>query len=326
MTRKNTYKKKLLAIALALVMLTIVQGSDQQSSLTDEEKQLADLLNQHREQNGLTAVPVTNSLTKVARAHIEDLNTYHPDTATFGTGNCNRHSWSSHGIWTAVCYTGSAQASQMWNKPREITESYEGSGYEIAHWNSLEATPSGTMDEWMGSPLHNETILQQGTFAATVWKAMGVGIDGNYAVVWFGADVDPAGLVPATVLVTTDYPDPVAAYGGLTLSAINPEYAPGETVEFKLRKWTPGSANLEGAYYVIEKEVDGTWVHYFRVHAERWYFKTPVIEFGGMAKGIEWDQRQRGEPENVATRGKYRMKFYAPEAFDGFTTAEFMIR
>jgi hypothetical protein len=54
-----------------------------------------------------------------------------------------------------------------------------------------------------------------------------------------------------------------------------------------------------------------------------WRFKTPVIEFGGAAKAIQWDQRQRGDPDNVASRGGYRMKFYEPEAFDGFLTAEF---
>ncbi len=45
----------------------------------------------------------------------------------------------------------------------------------------------------------------------------------------------------------------------------------------------------------------------------------------GAAKAIQWDQRQRGDPDNVASRGGYRMKFYAPEAFDGFLTAEFAI-
>jgi len=44
-----------------------------------------------------------------------------------------------------------------------------------------------------------------------------------------------------------------------------------------------------------------------------------------VAKAIQWDQRQRGDPDNVASRGGYRMKFYAPEAFDGFLTAEFAI-
>ena len=117
MTKSSSSGVKLLALTMVLLASSIVQASDLQSPLTEEEWQLARQVNDYREDNGLATVPVTNSLTKVARTHVADLNTYHPDTATFGTGDCNRHSWSSHGDWTAVCYTGSAQASQMWNKP-----------------------------------------------------------------------------------------------------------------------------------------------------------------------------------------------------------------
>ena len=320
MTRSKSFEITLLALSIFLLASSIVQASDLQSPLTEEEWQLARLVNEYREESGLVAVPVTNSLTKVARAHVSDLNAHHPDTATYGTGECNRHSWSSFGDWTTVCYTGSGEASQMWNKPREITESYTGNGYEIAYWNSQGATASSAMSEWMDSAAHSETILQRGIFAGTVWQAMGVAIDGDYAVVWFGTDTDPAGPVPAT-----DTPEVVAAHAGLTLAARKGEYARGETVEFVLRKATPGSASLVGAYYEIEKDVDGEWRAYFRTNPDSWRFKTPVIEYGGVAKAIQWDQRQRGDPDNVASRGGYRMKFYAPEAFDGFLTAEFEI-
>jgi hypothetical protein len=320
MARRTSFGIKLLALSVVLIASSTVQASDLQSPLTEEEWQLAHLVNEYRAEHDLSAVLVTNSLTKVARAHVADLNTYHPDTATFGTGDCNRHSWSSHGDWTAVCYTGSAQASQMWNKPREITESYDGNGYEIAYWNSQGAAPSSALDEWMSSTAHSDTILQRGIFSGTVWQAMGVAIDGDYAVVWFGKDPDPAGPVPIT-----DTSEAEAAYAGLTLSAKKEEYARGETVQFVLRKATPGSASLVGAYYEIEKNVDGEWRAYFKTNADNWRFRTPLIEFGGLAKGIQWDQRQRGDPENVASRGGYRIKFYAPEAFEGFLTAEFAI-
>jgi uncharacterized protein YkwD len=323
-TQKNPRKRRLLAVSLALVAFVFaVQASDLQSPLTEKEKQLADLVNQYRTQSGLSSLPVTNSLTKVARAHVTDLNTNHPDTETYGTGNCNRHSWSDHGTWTPVCYTGSKEASLMWSKPREITESYEGNGYEIANWNSREATPSAAMDEWKGSSQHSDTILQRGIFSGIVWKAMGVSIDGNYAVVWFGQDADPAGPVPVALQGVTNE---TYAHAGMTLSATKPKYAPGETVQFVLRKVTPGSANLEEAYYEIEKEVNGEWRPYFKMDAEHWRFQTPVIEYGGAAKLFEWDQRQKGEPENKATPGPYRIKFYAPRAFDSFMTSEFAIR
>jgi len=321
---KNAHKGKLLAAALILATFMVVaQASDQQSPLTDKERQLADQINQYRQENDLSALPITNSLTKVARAHIGDLNLYHPDTETYGTGSCNRHSWSSHGAWTAVCYTGSAQSSQMWNKPREITESYDGNGYEIACWNSREITPSAAMDEWKGSSDHSNTILQKGIFTGTIWQAMGVGIDGNYAVVWFGKDVDPAGLVPTQR--ATDYPDVKCAFACLTLSPKKPEYAQGEPVQFVLKKVAPGSANLEGAYYGIEKKNNGEWSLYNSVDPEHWHFNTPVIEYGSGTKIINWDQSHAGDPYNRAPIGSYRMKFYAPNAFEGFIAAEFTI-
>jgi hypothetical protein len=325
LTLNNARETKLLIVALAmLVFMAVSHASDQQSPLTEKERQLADLVNQYRQDNDLSALPVTNSLTKVARTHVVDLNTYHPDTQTYGTGICNRHSWSDHGIWTPVCYTGNSQAAQMWNKPREITESYDGSGYEIACWNSQEITPSAAMDEWKGSSDHCDTILQQGIFAGTTWQAMGVGIDGNYAVVWFGEEVDPAGPVSTQSDAITDYPDGVCAFSCLTLEPKKPNYNQGETVQFVLKKVTPGSVNLEGAYYQIQKEVDSQWKNYYKV-PDGWRFKTPVIEYGGKAKGISWDQRQKGDLDNIASKGHYRMKFYAPNAFDGFMTAEFKI-
>jgi hypothetical protein len=183
-------------------------AQDQQSPLSDKEKKLADGINQYRTQNGLSAVPITNSLTKVARTHIVDLNTYHPDTKNYGNGDCNTHSWSNKGDWTAVCYTGSAQQLQMHSKPGEITESYDSNGYEIASWSSGEATAQGAINGWKSSSDHSDIILERNIWTNSPWKAMGVGIDGNYAVVWFGTMEDPAGTVPTTSTFTSeDYPD-----------------------------------------------------------------------------------------------------------------------
>jgi len=87
---------------------------------------------------------------------------------------------------------------------------------------------------------------------------MGVAIDGDYAEVWFGQDSDPAGPVP-----TTDTPEAEAAYAGLTLAARDEGGIRAGRVEFVLRKATPGSASLVGAYYEIEKDVDGEWRSYY---------------------------------------------------------------
>lgn len=323
--KMSEFKATLAASLLLSAGMMAALASDTQSSLSDSEKQLSDMVNQYRQENGLATLPVTNALTKVARAHIEDLNSYHPDTKNYGTGQCNVHSWSSHGDWTGVCYTGeSAQFPSMWNKPKEITESYEGNGYEIAYWNSIEATPSTAIAQWKGSVYHSDTILQRGAFASSTWRAMGVGIDGSYAVVWFGQEVDPSGAVSAQQ-VSTDYPDQECPYSCLTLTPKKAVYAQGETVQIVLKRTVPGSSSLVGAHYTIEKKVEGNWVSYYENSAEVWRFRTPKIDYEGLAKLIQWDQRQMGEPDNMASRGPYRMLFYAPEAYDGYLTAEFTV-
>jgi len=208
--KKLISDKKLPAIVLLLLVIFIFAAAaqDQQSPLNDREKKLADGINQYRTQNGLSAVPITNSLTKVARTHIADLNTYHPDTKNYGDGDCNTHSWSNHGDWTAVCYIDSAQQLQMHNKPGEITGIYDSNGYEIASWSSGEATAQSAINVWKSSSDHSDVILERNIWANSAWKAMGVGIEGNYAVVWFGKIEDPAGKVPITnTLTSEDYPD-----------------------------------------------------------------------------------------------------------------------
>jgi hypothetical protein len=199
----------LIGIVSVLVILMVgAQAQDQQSPLNDKEQQLANLVNQYRVDNHLSAVPITNSLTEVARLHIIDLNTYHPDTETYEVGDCNKHSWSNQGDWTAVCYNDSntAMHSLSRSKPREITDGiYEGDGYEISAYNSQEITPEIAFNTWRTSTEgHNDVMLNLNQWADHPWEAMGVGIDGNYAVVWFGEEQDPAGPVGCTASYCTN--------------------------------------------------------------------------------------------------------------------------
>lgn len=133
---------------------------------------------------GLPEIPRSSALTQVARLHVRDLEENHPDR-----GDCNIHSWSAHGTWTSCCYTDDhAEASCMWNKPKELT-SYQGNGFEIAHWSSDGVTPEKALQGWQGSRGHNTVILNQGQWKDQ-WNAIGIGIKGNYAVVWFGTKKD----------------------------------------------------------------------------------------------------------------------------------------
>jgi hypothetical protein len=80
----------------------------------------------------------------------------------------------------------------MWSKPREITRgAYPGNGYEISagRWGAP-MTAAAALSQWQGSAAHNQVILQKGIWTEP-WRAMGIGIEGGYAVIWFGREPDP---------------------------------------------------------------------------------------------------------------------------------------
>jgi hypothetical protein len=189
-----------LLIFVVLIILLAVIGAgavlaqgDPGECLTTDEATLAQLVNDYRQANNLEPIPVTASLTAVAQWHVWDLDVNHPHG-----GDCNMHSWSDGVLWTPVCYTSDhAQASGMWDKPREITgNAYTGNGFEIAYWSSGTATPAGALSGWQGSPGHNDVILNNGIWQnLDPWPAMGVGMRDGYAVIWFGDLTDSQGTV-----------------------------------------------------------------------------------------------------------------------------------
>lgn len=193
---------RMACVAAAIIASVLLSGQTPcDAPLTVAEGELAALIGQLRAAHGLPAVPATRSLTKVARLHVNDLNLWHPDTGTDSRGqSCNLHSWSAHGSWTAVCYTDDHfYKSRMWSKPREITGVFTDHGFEIAHVNSVGATPASVVAGWKGSGSHLDVILQRDIWASSAWKSMGVGIEGKYAVIWFAASADPAGPIRETL-------------------------------------------------------------------------------------------------------------------------------
>jgi len=116
---------------LFLLVVPFVMGSAIAQELTQEETNLYNLIMQYRAEKGLPSIPLSTSLTFVAKTHAKDLDQYQPDK-----GNCNMHSWSNKGPWTPCCYTRDhAKAKCMWDKPKELTN-YSGNGFEIAYWTS----------------------------------------------------------------------------------------------------------------------------------------------------------------------------------------------
>lgn len=152
--------------------------------LSADEQRLYRLIMDYRSSEGLSPIPLSPNLSFVAKTHVRDLQAHPP------TGKCNFHSWSNNDPWSPCCYTGDhARAQCMWDKPRELTE-YPGNGYEIASWNSGQSTPETALSGWKGSPLHNAVIVNSGSWARIKWRAVGVGIYGSFAVVWFGEELD----------------------------------------------------------------------------------------------------------------------------------------
>jgi len=164
----------------------------QEVCLSPDERVLYDLLMDYRKSKKLKVIPYSAKLTKVAQAHVRDL-AAHFDYEN--RGDCNPHSWSANGTWTACCYTNDhKQATCMWNKPKEIS-GYPSEGYEIAFFSSDGAEALESLEGWKQSAGHNPVIINSGTWEQVTWSAIGVGIFEKYAVVWFGQLADPSELV-----------------------------------------------------------------------------------------------------------------------------------
>jgi uncharacterized protein YkwD len=179
----------------------ILEERGEFSCLTPEESALLNSLNEYRADHRLPRVPLSRSLTKVARLHAVDLVENRPERRTDSRGRaCNLHSWSDTGFWSPVCYTGDQRnLRRMLDKPREITRrAYGDIAYENVYWTSAaEVYSPRVLDTWRKSPSHNALILEIGGWQGSDWSALGVGIYRNVAVMWLGSAADPLGQLKA---------------------------------------------------------------------------------------------------------------------------------
>ncbi len=178
---------------------TAVTSDATAACLTAEEGELARLINEYRASLNLPPVQVSKSMTLVAQQHSWDATTNGNAFPAPPAGKtCNLHSWTGNvnpalqqGTWTAVCYTSDhANAQGMWDKPRELA-GYPGIGVENSYAAGGGATPQGALTAWRNSPGHNAVMTEQNGWTRPA--AMGVGINGNFANLWFGYAADPAG-------------------------------------------------------------------------------------------------------------------------------------
>jgi hypothetical protein len=91
-----------------------------------------------------------------------------------------------------------------------------------------------------------------------------------------------------------------------------------------MRKAPPGSARLVGAYYELEKDVDGEWRSYYRTSPDNWRFKTPVIELGARLKRSSGTSA-RGAIPITSPRGAGTDEVLCARGLRRLLTAEFAI-
>jgi len=162
--------------------------------ISAEEFKLFQLILAYRKEHKLPPIPLSRSLSYVAQMHAKDL----AENPTVYSNRCNMHSWSDKGNWKACCYTSNHKNPHcMWDKPKEMTP-YKAMGYEISHGGSSGyiATPENAITGWKKSNAHNEVMINKGIWSSVKWKAIGVGIYNNYAMVWFGEEIDESAKVP----------------------------------------------------------------------------------------------------------------------------------
>jgi hypothetical protein len=156
--------------------------------ISQAEMKLYRMINEYRSRYDLPPVPLSKSLSYVAKMHARDLFLYHPDN-----GACNAHSWSARGPWKPFCYPRDEnKKNSVWDKPREITK-YPGKAYEIVYWENNPVTIDSVFNVWKSEDYFVDFLLNSGKWQDKKWYAIGIGIHENYACAWFGEMHDPEG-------------------------------------------------------------------------------------------------------------------------------------
>lgn len=144
-----------------------------------EEADLYRFINEYRAVNGLPPIAASKSLSTVANRHVLDLEENIQEIT---------HGWSDAEYNPADSSTWPA----MWEAPQRLGTAYQDFGFENAFFSSAGATAEGALSSWSQSGGHNAVILNQDVWADSEWNALGIGIYGDYAVMWVGESSDPA--------------------------------------------------------------------------------------------------------------------------------------
>ena len=152
------------------------------------EVELYNMINEYRRLYDLPPIPLSKSLSFVAKAHVRDLFFNRPDQ-----GDCNFHSWSDKGDWKPFCYPKDEKKNNsVWDKPKEITL-YKSKGYEIVYWENNPVNIDSIIPFWKSIDYFKSILIYTGKWQGKKWMAIGIGIYENYAAAWFGEIPDQEG-------------------------------------------------------------------------------------------------------------------------------------
>ncbi|KAI9293441.1 hypothetical protein K502DRAFT_366697 [Neoconidiobolus thromboides FSU 785] len=168
------------------------------TSLTQQQfnVELYHEINRVRQQRGLSAIPYSNELTKVADTHVKDLNANRKQESR---SNCNLHSWYLPG--NSCCYYEDHKDPEcMWDKPKQLSR-YTEDGFEIAFSSDgkeelTKELAKSIINTFLNSPPHRQVILSEGTWSSEPWLALGTANFNFYTVAWFGRAKDPNSSLP----------------------------------------------------------------------------------------------------------------------------------
>lgn len=175
-------------------------GLPEKHCVSTEERKLYNLISEYRNSKQLPVVEFSKSLSYVAKVHAMDLSFNRPDF-----GGCNPHSWSDKGKWKSCCYARSEdRISCMTLKPKELT-GYKSKAYEVVYSGGEEAKAEDAFELWTDIAMMNDYLLNTGRWTKP-WLAVGIGIYGEYACLWFGEGPDIAGplLDCSSIIVQKD--------------------------------------------------------------------------------------------------------------------------
>lgn len=143
-------------------------------SNSSEEQTLFQLVNKYRLAHNRPALTLSTSLSTLANRRTLDMRL---------NMKALTHSWSD------CPYNISDQKTWgcMMDSPQRLKTGYPGQGYETLYrTTSGQAQPSLALEAWEKSSLHRSIILNEGMFKDMTWDEVGVAVDGEYAVLWFG--------------------------------------------------------------------------------------------------------------------------------------------